>query len=1845
MKTKSLTWNRCGSSFAIIAFLLAIFITANAQSVTDGSTPLALSPGAPAGSYALSDFDNVNLYNGNLDFTLPLVKIAGRGSAGYMVAARIEQKWIVDKEFRGTQGNLYTPNPNWWSFEGFEPIYTLGTLSARQGGSVSFHAVSGGCYVHNQTLTRLTFTTPDGTEYELRDQATNGQPATPTTCSGFNRGRVFVTSDGNSAIFTSDADILDWYDANEPAPNFGPSGDLAMRDGSYYRIDGGAVSWMRDRNGNRVTITTTYNPRQTTITDSLNRQVTITYATTTVAYDLFTLKGFGGATRTLKVYQSTLQNCLRSDFSIQNMSQLFPELNGAYAVPNNPGVISAVELPNGQQYHFYYNSYGELARVVLPTGGAIEYDYAAGLTDGAASGVMPIYNGDKHVYRRVIERRIYPDGGSGIGYASRMSYSRPETTTSNAGYVDTDQYNPSGTLLTRSRHYFYGSPRDSFKQQATEYSGWEDGREYETIEYAADGTTQLRQVTHTFAQRAAVGWWTGSSSQEPPNDPRLIETDTTLVDSNQVSKQTVGYDDSVPFNNQNNVKEYDFGSGSAGSLVRETRATFVTSSSYTDLGLFSLPSQVSVYDGNGVERARTSFEYDNYTPDSNHAGLVNRSNISGFDASFDTSYGRRGNPTATTRYLLSSGSVTGSVTTYAQFDIAGNAVKAIDGRGNASTVDYRDNFGAPGDTVESSGNPSNSAPTELGSSSAFALPFAVTNTLGQTTYAKFDYYLGRPVTVEDLNAILSRGYYDDALDRPTQVIRAVNGGTDAKSQTTFAYDDTNHVITTTSDQSTYGDNVLKSSVLYDPMGRTIEKRQYEGATNYIAVQLQYDALGRAYKTSNPFRPWQSETAIWTTSAFDALGRVTSVTTPDSAAVSTSYSGNSVTVTDQAGKARKSVKDGLGRLIQVYEDPAGLNYRTSYSYDTLDNLTTVNQDSQTRGFVYDSLKRLTSATNPESGTANYDYDANGNVLHKIDARSVTTTNTYDAFNRVTSNSYSDGTGTVTYAYDPAIANGRGRLSSVSSSVASYSYGNYDALGRVKSVTQTIYGITSQTYSLNFGYDLAGHATLMTYPSGHTVTYNYDGAGRLADKDSQNLAFTGNLGDGTTRTYSRGINYTPRGAMSQEQFGTTTAVYNKLLYNVRGQLAEIRESTTGGDTSWNRGAIINHYSNNYGCWGASCNAPDNNGNLMKQDVYIPANDQVSSYTMWWQQYSYDSLNRLTQVYEHTSADWQQSYSYDRYGNRTIDYNNTSGNIPRPQFSVDISTNRLGVPSGYSGTMHFDAAGNLDVDTYSGSAVARGYDAENRMTSETTYSSVVTGSYSYDGNGRRVKRKVGGVETWQVYGISGELLAEYAAGTPASTPQKEHGYRNGQLLVTLTSPLPGGAPSFSDNPIQVGVTAVQAAHITELRAAINGLRAHLGLAAYSWTKPTSTGGVVATGGLVTADPIIEMRTALDQALGAPPVAYASGLAQGQPIKAVHIQELRERLAAASGSDVRWLVSDQHGTARMIFDQSGSLAAMIRHDYLPFGEELWTGAGARTTAQGYGATDGIREKFTGKERDGETGLDFFGARYYAVSEGRFTSVDPLRASVNAGNPQTWNRYSYVTNRPTIAVDPDGLSIIVVVVNPRSAGGNGNASIRLDDRNGREVREVAGIAKGQGSDRTKTNQDTPFGVYRPVPNDPHGANANGTQGGTSGQAARKDNSRFGTGIIYMAGVSGEIATSGRSTIYIHGGPALDDHQTLENTYGCVRTENANINALISDIGNLASTGDPLTNIFIGDATTLNAIADERDANGSYKYPELRHAFGLDNPNPGEEDEEDADRSKYDEDEKEEVIDGAMDDS
>jgi RHS repeat-associated protein len=1502
-------------SAIVVLLVCSVTVTLAQGNPADGSTALALSPGAPAGSYSLSGFENINPYSGGLSFKLPLYPVGGRGQTQYTITKTIERHWTIDRFYDEFELNwkYFPQGGDPWA--GITPGYGAGVMQGRYGGSfTTMNCNRGGGVIdklYTKTLTRLTFTAPDGTEYDLRDKLTDGNPATVPVCatSGFSRGTVFVTADGSAATFISDTAITDKQKVNEYGP-FTVSGYLMLADGTRYRILNGFIQWIRDRNGNKISFTYQFSSggNLTQIADSINRQITPGTGVT--------FKGVSGNSRSVQITTASLSTVLRSGYTLQTYGALFPQLNGSTTTNFNPSVVSAVTLPNNKQYKFFYDSYGELARVELPTGGAIEYDWAAGLTNSNASGAVdlgPVLGGADNwqIYRRVIERRVYPNGGSGAGYASKMTYSRPETidgslTIQSVGYVVVDQYNATGTLLTREKHYYFGNAGSSLKSHSgVSYAGWKEGKEYKTESFHADGTTVLRRIEHTWQQPIAGGSWplttAETSDVAKENNPRITDSIITLEPggANLVAKQSFTYD---KYLNRTDVYEYGFGAGVPGALVRRTNTTYVTTNVVGGITydyacdpatncnasavmgnvihVRNLPKQISVYDAGGVERSRTTTEFDNYTADTTHAALTSRSGISGLDAAFTTAYVSRGNPTGITQYFLNtSGVITGSISSYQQYDVAGNVVKAIDPRGYATNFTFDDCFGAADGNARL-----NSAPLELSSVSQLSYAFAtsVKNAQGHSSFLQFDYYLGAPVDAEDVNGIVTSGYFNDLLDRITQVRRAV--GTATANQTTYSYDDDLRIVTTTRDRDVNNDNFLVSKSIYDGFGRAVENRLYESGTNYIAAQQQYDALGRLEKVSNPFRPYLSETAVWTTSVYDALGRIVSVTTPDSSVATTAYSGNAVTVTDQAGKLRRSITDALGRVTRVDEPNAANdlgvvsspNQPTSYTYDVLDNLTGVTQGVQTRTFVYDSLKRMTSATNPESGTVTYGYDANGNLTSRLDARSVTTTITYDAINRITSRSYNDTpqTPTVSYFYDaqalpsgaPSFSRGSstGRMVAVTYGAGSSAgtYWGYDQMGRVVTRyqrTDSVNYLSEATYYANSSLQTQTYPAVPGAGDRRVVSYTNDVAGRLSSLSSAATTYA-------PAASVSSVGYAAHNALSSETYGN--GLIHAVSYNNRLQPTQINLGTSGSPTS-----VIS--------LGYTYGTTNNNGSV-----------QTHTYSggglIYTQNYGYDSLNRLTTANEN-GTNWSQTNGYDRYGNRWIDLGGGNQSL-----FFNTASNRI---SGSS----YDGAGNLLNDGVHSYA----YDAENKIAK---VDNVV--AYTYDGEGQRV-RKLVGENLRLIYGIKDELICEFSGATGALL--KEYIYGANGLLATV--------------------------------------------------EPT----------------------------------------------------------AVNANGTRYVTPDQLGSPRVLTNSGAGVVS--RHDYLPFGEEVGAGVGGRTTGMGFpGASDNVRQRFSGKERDVETGLDYFGARYNSSTQGRFTSPDPVFASAKPGAPQSWNRYAYVQNNPLAYVDPDGM-------------------------------------------------------------------------------------------------------------------------------------------------------------------------------------------------------------------------------
>lgn len=174
-----------------------------------------------------------------------------------------------------------------------------------------------------------------------------------------------------------------------------------------------------------------------------------------------------------------------------------------------------------------------------------------------------------------------------------------------------------------------------------------------------------------------------------------------------------------------------------------------------------------------------------------------------------------------------------------------------------------------------------------------------------------------------------------------------------------------------------------------------------------------------------------------------------------------------------------------------------------------------------------------------------------------------------------------------------------------------------------------------------------------------------------------------------------------------------------------------------------------------------------------------------------------------------------------------------------------------------------------------------------------------------------------------------------------------------------------------------------------------------------------------------------------------------------------LAQEYGPNSQAGTQYFSTDSLGSTRLITDTGAN--AVNCHDYLPFGEEITAGTAGRTSCYPQPpppADGGIL--FTGKERDAESGLDFFGARYFSGAQGRFTSPDQPLIDQWESDPQSWNLYGYVRNNPLRYVDHGGQAC---VVDPKS-GEQHN-----DDSGGQSCEDAAAADQNKQPDVTVTAQ------------------------------------------------------------------------------------------------------------------------------------------------------------------------------
>ncbi len=1332
----------------------------------------------PTGTYSIGDLENVNVANGNLTYKIPITSLPpGPGGwstdlslyynsalwdLGYQesLSLNAQSQSLSNATTYPHQMLINSTSGGGWRY-GFE--YTL-DADLRQ------IPTSWSCsdsdpthqYWKNQ---RLSVISPDGARHTLYvypdtpSESSPGEangagysdvqgegyydvmPGSGGPCSGtvqFAAGDVtYHTSDGSyiRVVFHNTPDTLF---SNIPWTMYFGDGRTITGTGASGNV------LMMDRSGNQITVTNTLDTNNlltsTTIHNSINTgTIVISYGDGNSTPDTITqTAAISGLPLTWTVYPYVHQLTGGLYWQCTDLGDLC-DAGSLHAYG-----ISSISLPTGLSFSFDYDStggWGELKSVVLPSGAQVTYQYSehglfkeglTHLTENPVSSKSLVWT-DSNLGATRSEATTYCLGYFNSGASCANTVTRPD-----GGVV---RYVFSALI---SGSLAYGNQLVSEVIQpdgSTDEQVWAQNQPlHASFSVSAfPGNPYVKYQIHSVTHAGSPNQFTVKAFQVDRNGNQVSvgESDWTPYTSTYIThppSSTFGIVPTFPSGPPSPIRT----TANSWYVTANTSPGFGTddSSGYFEPGM-NLPwglltGRAVSGPGNG------SNDVYHYGDTYSHLNLNfedHYDSVSG--ASLRTSYGYDSNGNLT--------SVQNPRTYTTQFAYTDGSHTCLTGKTQAYGTSSARTF-----TYTCTGNNWN-------------LPGTATDDNNVTTTYGYD-SLGRTLTVQEAGGSVSRTTTTQYLDSQRKVI----------TQSTL--DSNGHVLTS----SVVRDPLGRVSRSVDPAGNTTDTSYYTPANTHMSYVL----------SSNPYSSQSDATMGWTlqSSTETSTGRSDSVqhfsgsalpaafggaNAPTTVSASTSYDSNTATVTDEGGVQRVNTTDGLGRLWQVAE--SGIGAVTSYCYDALDDLTAVYQTGSVncaspasaaqRSFSYSSLKRLTGATNPETGAISYTYDANGNLATKTDARSAVTHFSYDPLDRITGKTYSGGASApaVSYLYgdNPGvnIAYSKGRVTKISTDALGSTPSTtrnitaYGPLGRVLGVTQTIGA--SQPIAVSHKWNVAGEMTQETYPSGRVVTFGIDTAGRVN-------SVSGVLPGNSSVPYVMSAAYAPQGVANAIQFGNQ--YWEKTAFNARMQPCQIQlqpgPDAIGCGTAIPTGTLL-ALQYDYG-------TTNNNGNV--RGVTITRPGQV-----WTQTYSYtDGVNRLTGATESgPGTPWSENMGYDRAGNRwEISRSGliSAGNLtPKTCAWFDTSTgcsagsakNQIAV-SGWT----YDAAGNLTQSNPDNPQTFT-YDAENRQITATVNG--VTANYVYDGEGRRVQKTeaIGStlLTTYYMYDATGALAAEFTPGSTAA------------------------------------------------------------------------------------------------------------------------------------------------------------------------------------------------------------------------------------------------------------------------------------------------------------------------------------------------------------------------------------------------------------------------------------------------------------------------------------------------
>ncbi|MGH9713866.1 MAG: RHS repeat-associated core domain-containing protein [Candidatus Acidiferrales bacterium] len=1254
----------------LVPMVFALALSAGRALAQSGDTGYATGF-PPNGVFDGSDFDTVAVASGGLHVRVPLVQFKGRGPSMY-VGLKYDGLGYTDST-NCTQQECYdrfrkAPGGGW-------------TLELPTGYGVTYSTVNfSTCNTHVgiYAATGVTMFEPDGTSHHfVPDQPMLINPGCFTAIPN----GVMYADDGSGWKIR--------VDPNSGIPINGAVGfDLFKDDGTEVVAVGSGntlTTTLTDPNGNQIT---SYNPNDTlttstlTLTDTLGRTLSVPQACVYSSQCTMSYTDSNGTAQSIQITSVSVT----TSYPTSGCGPPFctPYVGSEY-------MPSQITLPNGLQYTFNYFSssnpsglYGELLNSTLPTGGSISWTWGQLTAD---------------LHTQVSSRTVTANGNN---YNWNYVYSTPvppKTTITDANQNDTV-------------YIFGGSP----------------GRVYS--DYTATvGPTIVQSYSGTGGSRTLVK--TVTTTYDNTNSPLPRTETTTWALNNQVSQVQTDWDSFntgqrvISWRNPINKREYAYGTGSSGGLVRTTSFNYLhlTNSTYLNLNIADKPTSKIVYEADGVTvHAKTLYSYDNTTLTAT-SGVVNHDNTH-----FSTGNTLRGNSTQIQRWRNTDGAL---LTTTNYYNDLGNLTQTSDPASHNTYFDYTDVWGQ------------NRCSPASGSTQAFVTK--TTNHLNQLTHAAYNSCSSLAASTTDLNSQITTYQYD-SMGRRTQTKFPDGGEVDVTYGNTLPI----NIVTTT--KITSQQNKVTTAVLED-RGLVKQTQINSAPPSPILTDTTYDAFGRVASVSNPYQGTSTGT---TTYQYDALGRTTKVTKQDGSFATTAYCGSTTLVTDEANHWRRSMTDAQGRMIEVDEPnstTATVNsngcpgtgepiWVTSYAYDVADNLTGVTQSSsRQRSFIYDSLSSLTSSTNPEAGNVTYTYDNEEKLLTKKDARNLTITYGYEALHRLTGKTYSNGDPSVSFSYDSSNCGGvspclnighrTGMTDVAGSDTWMYTYRTTPNTGVQVTNLRTTSGFPKSTVAQN---NLDGSLASLTYPSGRTITYAYDGAARpISALDTAN-----NINYATAGAYA------PQGALSALTLGSATGFAGISLsntYNARLQPNEVKAWSTAG-TAFELSYCFTPWDTVHNTCPA---AGANNGNVNGITNNLDGNRT--------QFFGYDQVNRIltaqtTSTFSTSSAKcWGESYVYDTSGggpwgnlSQINAVSSAYNGCTQEHLSISVGTNNKITSQGFL----YDVSGNLLGD---GSNIYV-------WNSESQIKTANTVNYTYDGDGNRVQKSNGKIY-W--YGVGTEILDE--------------------------------------------------------------------------------------------------------------------------------------------------------------------------------------------------------------------------------------------------------------------------------------------------------------------------------------------------------------------------------------------------------------------------------------------------------------------------------------------------------